>query len=172
MIGRLLATEMASFRATLRVMSSRKGVGLIPARKSFLIRLALGPEGILWVDQAPKQSPLCPNDTKWHHFRFVSALVKILPILRLQEKYRSTRVFRIMRLIYYNGGDIHVYCRHFEAFSTTSQYMFSQVPRDLHRTFGTFSLTAGSNCMILTSTGIQIVMRWASSNPSTSKSSY
>jgi hypothetical protein len=23
--------------------------------------------------QAPKQSPLCPNNTKWHHFRFVSA---------------------------------------------------------------------------------------------------
>jgi hypothetical protein len=45
MIGRLLATERASVRVTPRLMSSRKGVGLIPARKSFLIRLALGPEG-------------------------------------------------------------------------------------------------------------------------------
>jgi hypothetical protein len=32
-------------------------------------------------------------------------------------------------------------------------------------------LTAGSNCMILTSTGILIAMRWGSSNPSASKSS-
>jgi len=54
--------------------------------------------------QVPKQSPPCPNNAKWHHFPFVSAPVKILPILRLQENYRSTRVFRKMSLIYYNGS--------------------------------------------------------------------
>jgi hypothetical protein len=41
--------------------------------------------------------------------------------------------------MYYNKSNIHVFCKYIETFSTTLQCLFSETPRDLHRTFGTFA---------------------------------
>jgi hypothetical protein len=113
------------------LMSSRRGIGLIPGRKSFLI-LDSTNNGTLWAHQAPKQSP--PGTTSVSY----RPQLRSCPSCASKRSTRFIRVFQQMRLIYYSGSNIHVYCSHFEAFSTTSQCIFSKTLRDFHRTFGTF----------------------------------
>jgi hypothetical protein len=104
-----LADQLALSRW--RLMSSRRGVGIMPAPKSFLIRRP----GASSAQENPRSG--CSLDDV--HLVFVKlgpevtdALSKDIALpAALSKKHSRMVLSKKVRLIYYNKSNIHVFCK-------------------------------------------------------------